>query len=166
MKELLSIEEKKKRKSASDKAWRLANKEKVKEYIKTWRLLNAEKEKEIRKNWRLKNIEKEKEQAKAWNLSNSELVKLKRHRRRARIRNASGTLSNYIIDRLMLLQKELCVVCKVNLKEVNYHLDHIQPLSKGGTNDDENVQLLCQSCNCSKGAKDPIEFMQSKGFLF
>lgn len=166
MKELLSIEEKKKRKSAYDKAWKLSNKEKVKEYAKTWRLANVEKDKEIRKRWRLKNIEKEKQQAKVWNAANPELLKLKRHRRRAIIRNASGILSKDIINRLMILQKELCVVCKVSLKEVKYHLDHIQPLSKGGTNNDENVQLLCQSCNCSKGAKDPIEFMQSKGFLF
>ena len=30
---------------------------------------------------------------------------------------------------------------------------------------DTNIQLLRATCNTSKGAKDPIEFMQSRGFL-
>lgn len=32
-------------------------------------------------------------------------------------------------------------------------------------NADENVQLLCSRCNLSKGAKHPVEFMQSQGYL-
>jgi hypothetical protein len=30
---------------------------------------------------------------------------------------------------------------------------------------DFNVQLLCATCNLNKNAKDPIDFMQSRGFL-
>jgi 5-methylcytosine-specific restriction endonuclease McrA len=32
-------------------------------------------------------------------------------------------------------------------------VDHILPRSRGGQNTDENLQLLCISCNAQKGAK-------------
>jgi 5-methylcytosine-specific restriction endonuclease McrA len=38
-------------------------------------------------------------------------------------------------------------------KKTNAHVDHIFPRSKGGQYDETNLQLLCVSCNTSKGAK-------------
>jgi len=32
-------------------------------------------------------------------------------------------------------------------------VDHIVPVSKGGTNDESNLQWMCRSCNCAKGAR-------------
>ena len=43
-----------------------------------------------------------------------------------------------------------CVVCGSNL---DLTVDHIHPVSLGGTNDPSNLQTLCRSCNCSKGAR-------------
>lgn len=34
-------------------------------------------------------------------------------------------------------------------------IDHVIPLSRGGTNDDGNLQILCKSCNCKKHDKLP-----------
>jgi 5-methylcytosine-specific restriction endonuclease McrA len=44
-------------------------------------------------------------------------------------------------------------------------MDHIIPLALGGTNTDDNIQLLRAKCNKQKGAKHPIDFMQQRGFL-
>lgn len=35
----------------------------------------------------------------------------------------------------------------------NLTVDHIVPVAEGGTNDPENLQTLCQSCNSRKGKK-------------
>ena len=85
--------------------------------------------------------------------------------RRARERAVGGKLSRDIITQLMKSQRGKCVACGMRLTRRNRHLDHIVPIKRGGLNSDSNVQLLCAPCNLSKHARDPIEFMQSKGFL-
>lgn len=68
------------------------------------------------------------------------------------------------VERIGKLQRWKCAVCGVGVKD-RFELDHIEPLSRGGKHVSDNVQILCKKCNRSKGAKDPVEFMQSKGKL-
>lgn len=35
----------------------------------------------------------------------------------------------------------------------NLTIDHIHPVSKGGINDEDNLQTLCRRCNTAKGAR-------------
>lgn len=52
--------------------------------------------------------------------------------------------------RIRILRKHgfKCVRCPA---EENLHIDHIMPLSKGGTDDETNLQVLCVRCNLRKG---------------
>ena len=43
-----------------------------------------------------------------------------------------------------------CICCGNNEK---LEYDHIIPVSKGGSNTERNIQLLCEKCNRSKGGK-------------
>ncbi|MEU5149753.1 HNH endonuclease [Streptomyces yangpuensis] len=41
------------------------------------------------------------------------------------------------------------------------HLDHVIPLSKGGTDTESNIVPACQHCNLSKGAKTLEEWSRA-----
>jgi 5-methylcytosine-specific restriction endonuclease McrA len=110
------------------------------------------------------NAERIKRQVAEYKLCNPEYVRTGRENYRARKINAGGSLTKELTGKLLKLQKGKCVVCK-NLLGDDYHLDHIMPLSLGGQNSDENIQLLHSSCNRQKSAKHPIKFMQLKGYL-
>lgn len=43
-----------------------------------------------------------------------------------------------------------CRECGATNKQTRLHVDHIKPVSKGGTNDLSNLQTLCEACNLAK----------------
>jgi 5-methylcytosine-specific restriction endonuclease McrA len=77
---------------------------------------------------------------------------------------AGGTHSAADIARIGREQRWLCVGCRQSIKDA-FHVDHIVPISKGGSNNPSNLQLLCQTCNLSKGRKDAEDFMRLRGYL-
>lgn len=85
--------------------------------------------------------------------------------RRARINGASGSYTKIQIDALYSKQQCKCAGCGVRLHRGAFHRDHIEPLSLGGSNDIHNIQLLCQTCNQTKHAKDSVAWAQSIGRL-
>lgn len=73
-------------------------------------------------------------------------------KRRARKYNAKGSFSKRTIENLYVRQRGKCSNCQ-NYLFGKFEADHLQPLVKGGSNEPENIQLLCQNCNRRKGAK-------------
>ena len=56
-------------------------------------------------------------------------------------------------------QEGKCVGCNYSIPFRNITIDHIVPISKGGTDQKENLQLLCNACNSTKGARSQSEFI-------
>ena len=140
------------------------NKEKIRESLTKWRVANKDKVRAHNAKRYANNSDKIKERTKAWRKQHPESKKLSEHKRRARIANSGGKLSKGLIEKLMRLQRGKCACCGLPLGE-SYHLDHIMPLALGGSNTDDNIQLLRGSCNSSKRDKHPVDFMQQRGFL-
>ena len=51
-----------------------------------------------------------------------------------------------------------CSLCGATKKETTLHIDHIKPRSKGGSNEESNLQVLCLECNLGKSNKDSTDF--------
>lgn len=114
--------------------------------------------------WAQANPEKVAAYAKRWRLAHPESGRTNVRNRDARRKAATGRHTKEDIAELYSKQRGACIYCRRTLG-VKYHVDHVQALARGGSNDRMNLQLLCPSCNCSKGAKDPIEFAQKLGML-
>lgn len=103
------------------------------------------------------------EKNRQYRINNIEAYRVHTRNRRAR-QIASGVLSKGIAKKLYSLQRGKCACCGLPLGD-DYHLDHIMPLALGGTNTDNNIQLLRATCNRQKNAMHPVDFMRQRGFL-
>ena len=65
----------------------------------------------------------------------------------------SEKLPNYRTHKHTLYGKQegLCKGCEEHFPFKNFTIDHITPRAKGGTDHEENLQLLCNYCNSLKG---------------
>jgi hypothetical protein len=79
-------------------------------------------------------------------------------RRYVRQRNTPGSHTLEQIEALVISQKGRCNAC-LSVFGRAFHRDHIRALSRGGSNDIDNIQLLCISCNVRKGSMDWSEFL-------
>ena len=144
--------------------YRAENPDRVKEIAARYRKENKKKENARSKAYRDKNPDKHKAAVAAWRGSNRKVARVHEQNRRARRRDVGGRLSNGLSAKLFILQKGKCPCCGLPLGD-DYHLDHKMPLALGGTNTDENMQLLRSICNLQKHAKHPVDFMQERGYL-
>lgn len=85
--------------------------------------------------------------------------------RRAAKLSAGGSYTAAQIDELRQKQRNRCANCGCKLTDAILRRDHRQALANGGSNDILNMELLCQPCNLSKGAKDEIAWARENGRL-
>jgi 5-methylcytosine-specific restriction endonuclease McrA len=101
---------------------------------------------------------------KKYRKANPDIYRAAIRNRKARAKNADGKHSHKDIAAIRKMQSDKCALCKVKLRGGG-HVDHIHPISKGGSNWPRNLQILCAPCNLDKRAKDPIEYAQQLGML-
>jgi 5-methylcytosine-specific restriction endonuclease McrA len=150
---------------ACTKAWATKNPDRVKAKARRLHAINKDLYNERSRQWQKENSERFAARSKAWKRANPEKVCAYSSKRRATKLSIGGKYSGEDVKRIRAAQGNKCAYCRVGLKGVKVHIDHITPLSLGGSNGAENIQILCVSCNLSKGALHPVDFAQRIGRL-
>jgi len=112
---------------------------------------------ERKKEWYLANKVRAKETLQAYRKANPLLVREQVARRRALRVNAPGSHDAQDISELFAEQDGACEYCGLYMGR-DFTVDHVIPLSRGGSNGIENLVCACGTCNSSKGARTGDEF--------
>ena len=140
---------------ARAKSYYQNNKERSLAYYKQWSLDNPEKIAVIKKRYRDNNKSEIAEGNKSWELSNPEKVKQKVTRRRALKKQAK---TFFISEKeFWHLYNSKCFFCDSRADTI----EHLIPLSRGGTHGIGNLVSACRSCNSSKRDKFIMEWKKS-----
>lgn len=151
--------------------WRQCNIEKVRAYHRRWYKENKDTAQDYMQKWREKNPNYDRQQAQAWAIAHPEQRKetqrayfertREAHRQRertyrARKRNATiETITEEGWMQIILSYDSCCVYCGHKCESPS--MDHIVPISKGGSHSYDNIVPACLECNCKKGARTPKE---------
>lgn len=151
--------------NAKQNARRAANRERHRALARASHARNREAANARSKAWRAKNPQRVKDNAKAWRASNPDEVRTAARNRKARLKRADGSHTSADVQQILNSQRFRCAECSADLRKHAFHVDHIVPLVRGGSNGRRNLQILCRLCNQQKHASDPIEFARKKGRL-
>jgi hypothetical protein len=104
---------------------------------------------------------------KEWAKNNPERYRAIMVNRYAREKNAEGSHTEQDLNEIYERLGGKCAYCGVPIfwdvfRDVN--VDHIRPLSKGGTNWPDNITLACKSCNCSKNDSLLEDWLLKRGW--
>lgn len=141
------------------------NKESIKKKRKKRYETNKESENEYSKRYSQKNAESLKEKNKQYR--NSDKGREVSYKRSLKRRSYKHKVQFTPHERSEILERDnwTCQYCNITVHDRHTgdwntpdkaHIDHIVPLSKGGSSELNNLQVLCRTCNLSKN--DKLEF--------
>lgn len=153
-----------------DKDWYAKNpkqQEKKRKQAKEWRDENLDYARQKSRDYGRAHIKEIVERNKEWAKNNPERYKAIMANRYARDKNAEGFYTQEDINNIYEELGGRCEYCGISIFfEIprDVHIDHIIPLSRGGTNWPDNLTLACRECNCSKSDKTPEEWALVRGW--
>lgn len=137
--------------AVASRAYREQHRERILEQQRAWNARNAE---------RLRPYRVEQYQARREEICARERARYARvtaadpnkyrerfHRRRAQIQGNGGSYTSEEWQELCAKYGHICLACH---RKIKLTVDHVIPISRGGTNDIGNLQPLCLRCNLQK----------------
>lgn len=157
------------------RAWRAENRAHVAEYEHAYWAMNKERKAEYRsankehidkraRAYYIVNKARYRARESAYRTANPERGRYKSNLYRARKCNAEGTHTVDDIKAQYKRQKGKCFWCGVKVGKI-FHVDHVVPLSRGGSNDVSNLVVACPTCNLSKHNRMPHEWPQGNRLI-
>jgi 5-methylcytosine-specific restriction endonuclease McrA len=141
-------------------AWREAHREECREYNRKWTEANREQVRLAQHVYLERYPERARQTRKTWRENNPEWFRANGQMRRCR--DSESHFTGPDILEQIARQRKRCFYCGEKLGP-GYHVDHITPVSKGGSNGLENIAIACAPCNRRKLAKWPWEFARYDG---
>lgn len=155
-------QQQKPRLDAIARMWERNNREQSRVIANRSREKHRDKHIERGRKWREENRDKYLKACAEWAKKYPERANAKNQKRRALRVEATGSHTAGDIIQMCDDQKGLCAYCDTPLFG-NHHVDHMTPLSRGGSNDWSNLAVTCPSCNLSKGTMTTEEFFNFRG---
>lgn len=144
------------------RAYAGARKDDLQEYLRAWRQTHREQTANSAREYRERHRLERSEYMRGWHRRNPGARRAYRHNREARKRDLPGTHSAADVRAQYERQSGRCYYCQ-KVVVSGYHVDHVIPLSKGGSNGPENIVIACADCNLRKNAAHPMDWA---GILF
>lgn len=148
----------KEKKRQTDREYYLANKEKIRSYYAGWRKRNYDRQIEYDRQYYRDNRDRVQSTVRKYYKANPDKVKAGQALRRARIKEAPGTVS---AKEMRWLRKRYHSCLKCGSKD-RLEADHIIPLTKGGPHTIDNLQILCKSCNSKKRNSNQTDYREKQ----
>lgn len=143
--------------TAYNLAYRAANRECLAAYRASYRAANREHLMAVSAAWQKANPERFAAYQAAYRAAHLKEKAAHQRNYHARKKGNGGEHTVADVQAQYTRQKGTCFYCGKELGK-KYHVDHVMPLAKGGSNGPENLVVACPTCNLSKGDKHPMDF--------
>ena len=147
--------------------YRETHKNEIKKYKKEYRQKNAEEireyMKDYMKNYQQKNADKLRESVKKYQQTPKGrlAMKVRNHNRRLLTKNLSVSIIQQVYENNIKRFGTLtCYLCNKSITFGQDSIEHTIPISKGGSNAIDNLNIAHRKCNFSKGKKTLEEYKQ------
>jgi len=138
---------------ASRRAQYAANPERDRASRRARYAANPERDRARKRAWQKANPERHSANSRAWEKANPEKKRAIQHRRRAR--KHCAVPQRWQVHDIILF---CCYWCGANLRAygATTHIDHVMPISLGGSDTPNNRVNTCATCNLTKGSTHPL----------
>lgn len=155
---------------AAQRAYRTANIERTRAHNRAYHIANPD----YRRAYYAQRSEIKREYNRAYHAAHAETIRMRmrayqaahleedrarRHNRRALLKGNGGSYTAQEIKKMRAEQAGICAYCHYQHNPDRLTIDHILPITKGGSNNISNICLACWRCNLTKHARTLEEWV-------